>query len=60
MVPRKRLLNVAEAAEYLGTTAHTLYEWARDRRVPSFKQGKSVRFDLHELDKYVERMKKGK
>jgi len=49
----KRLLDVTEAAEYLGISAKTLYNWVSQRKVPFFKVGNMVRFDLQELDRFI-------
>jgi len=53
----KRLLNVGEAAEYLGVTKGTLYVWACRRKVPFVKIGRLTKFDLRDLDKWI-RIKK--
>ena len=50
----KRLLNPGEAAEYLGLKVDTVYRKARLRELPSVKGGRSLRFDLRELERYVE------
>ena len=50
----KRLLNAGEAAEYLGLKADTVYRKARLRELPSVKVGRSLRFDLRALERYVE------
>jgi len=48
------LLTVKQAAEYLGITASTLYDWAAQRRVPSVKlRGRCVRFKLSDLEKII-------
>ena len=50
----KRLLNVREAARYLGLQADTVYKKARLRELPSVKVGRALRFDVVALDRYVE------
>jgi len=50
----KRLLNVREAAAYLGLAEDTVYKKARLRELPSVKVGRSLRFDLVALGRYVE------
>ena len=50
----KRLLNVAEAAEYLGLQIDTVYKKSRLRELPSVKVGRALRFDVVALDSYVE------
>ena len=50
----KRLLNVREAAEYLGLQVDTVYKKARLRELPSVKVGRALRFDVIALSAYVE------
>lgn len=50
----KRLLNVEEAAQYLGLKVDTVYKMARLRQLPSVKVGRSLRFDVRALELYVE------
>ena len=50
----KRLLNVPEAAAYLGLKVDTVYKKARLRELPSVKVGRSLRFDVKALERYVE------
>ena len=50
----KRLLNVREAAQYLGLQADTVYKKARLRELPSVKVGRALRFDVVALGRYVE------
>jgi excisionase family DNA binding protein len=51
----KRLLTVKEAAALLGLAQDTVYRKARLRELPSVKVGRSLRFDLEALDRYIER-----
>ncbi len=50
----KRLLTTRETAEYLGLAEETVYKKARLRELPSVKVGRSLRFDLQALERYVE------
>jgi excisionase family DNA binding protein len=50
----KRLLNVREAARYLGLQADTVYKKARLRELPSVKVGRALRFDVKALSRFVE------
>ena len=50
----KRLLNVREAAEYLGLEMDTVYKKARLRDLPSVKVGRALRFDVMALERYIE------
>ena len=49
-----RLLNVKEAARFLGTTDKTLYSKIWRREIPFVKIGRSVRFDLRDLEQMIE------
>jgi excisionase family DNA binding protein len=49
-----RLLNVREAALYLGTTPKTLYTLAWRRDIVFVKIGRSLRFDMKDLEKMIE------
>ena len=50
----KRLLNVREAAQYLGLEVDTVYKKARLRELPSVKVGRALRFDQQALDRLIE------
>jgi len=50
----KRLLTTRETVEYLGLAEETVYKKARLRELPSVKVGRSLRFDLLALERYVE------
>ena len=50
----KRLLNVQEAAEYLGLEIDTVYKKSRLRELPSVKVGRSLRFDVVALQCFIE------
>jgi len=50
----KRLLNVEEAAGYLGLKVDTVYKKARFRELPAVKVGRALRFDVKALERYVE------
>lgn len=52
-ISEKRLLDIAEASEYLGIPANTLRCWCSRKRIPYVKLGeRMVRFDRHELDEW--------
>ena len=52
-----RLLNVKEAARLLGTTAGSLYSMVWRREVPFVKLGRSLRFDVNDLEALIEASK---
>jgi len=47
------LLNIREAAEYLGISRHTLYKLVQRREVPAAKVGGSWRLNRQALDAFV-------
>ena len=55
-----RLLDVQEAAEYLKTTPATLRCRVSRRQVPFVKIGRSVRFRVSDLDKWIDRQAVGR
>ena len=50
----KRLLNVEEAAQYLGLEVDTIYKKSRLRELPSVKVGRALRFDVKALERFIE------
>ena len=50
----KRLLNVGEAAQYLGLQVETVYKKSRLRELPFVKVGRALRFDIKALERFVE------
>ena len=58
---RKRLLSVQEAAAYLGISARTIYNGISRKATKPFpvkpkRIGKLVKFDLKDLDRYIENL----
>ena len=50
----RRLLNVREAALYLGLEVDTIYKKSRLREVPCVKVGRALRFDVKALERFIE------
>ena len=48
------MLNVREAAKFLGTTEKTLYSRVWKREIVFVKIGRSLRFDLRDLEQMIE------
>ena len=53
----RRLVSAAELSEYLGLPEKTVYRWARAQQLPSLHLGKLVRFDLRDIDRWIEAVK---
>jgi excisionase family DNA binding protein len=49
-----RLVTVQEAAKFLALSKSTLYGWVYQRRIPFVKVGSALRFELAELEKFVQ------
>ena len=50
----RRLLNVEEAAQYLGLSVDPLHKWVQLRAIPHVKAGRALRFDLAALNRYID------
>jgi excisionase family DNA binding protein len=53
-IGRRRLLNVAEASDYLGLERDTVYKKSRLREIPSVKVGRALRFDIEALNRFIQ------
>jgi len=53
----KRWLTSREAAEYLSVSYSTIKGMCHTRRIPYCKHRGVVRFDIHELDRWMEEAK---
>jgi excisionase family DNA binding protein len=51
------IINAKEASKFLKINLYTLYAYSRRRLVPSIRIGRLVRFDLTELEKWLESKK---
>ena len=51
---KRDLLTVDQAAEYVGLSRSTLYQYASARIIPSLKLGRLLRFDRVDLDAWVD------
>jgi excisionase family DNA binding protein len=54
-VTAPRLVTVNDAARYLAVSVSTLYGWVYQRRIPFVKVGRALRFEMSDLDNFVER-----
>ena len=48
-----RLVDVNEIARYMGLSAHTVYTWVSQRRIPFTKVGRLTKFDLRAIDDWI-------
>jgi predicted DNA-binding transcriptional regulator AlpA len=54
IAPSKKLLNMTEAAEYLGAYPSTLQDNHKKWGVPSFKIGRNIMFRECELEQWLQ------
>jgi len=53
-----KLLDRAQAAEYLGLNTHTLNIWAcKKKNLPYYKVGRLVKYKLSDLDNFLNKSK---
>lgn len=55
----RRLFTVDEAAEYLGYTPAAIRHMVAKDQLPSVRVGRSLRFDIADLDRWIEEHKNG-
>lgn len=55
---KKRYANIKEISEYTSLPAKTLYDWAGYGKIPSIKIGRRVLFDLEDVDKILNSLKR--
>jgi len=55
-----RMLDEHAAADYCGLTVHALRRWRQGHGDgPAYaKLGRAIRYDIHDLDKWIERSKR--
>lgn len=57
MEGKHKLIGIQQAADYMGLKVSTLYQWVSQKRIPYFKSGRLVKFDLNDLDQFIEKSK---
>ena len=55
---KKRFFNVREISIYLGMSVPTIYRYAEEKKVPYFKIGKVLRFDVQEIEEWMRAFKR--
>ena len=55
----KRFIGTEEMAEYMDLSVNTIYSWVYSRKIPFFKIGRLVKFDLKEIDNWMTGMRVG-
>ena len=55
ILKEKQLFDTKEAAEYLGISKNTLYEWIIQKKIPYIKVGKLVKFRVDDLEEWLKK-----
>jgi excisionase family DNA binding protein len=55
MAESREVMNIREAAQYLGISADTLYKYVSEEKIPAFKLGNRWKFKKTILDAWMER-----
>lgn len=55
MADSREVMNIQQAAQYLGVSPDTLYRYVCDEKIPAFKLGNRWRFKKTMLDSWMER-----
>ena len=53
-----RLMTVAETAEYLNCNQQSLRKWVREKRIPSIRIGKCIRFRESSLKRWIDKQER--
>lgn len=53
----KRFIGIKECSQYLDVPIGTLYSWISLKKIPYHKFGKSVKFDLKDLEIWIKKRK---
>ncbi|MFW6118874.1 MAG: helix-turn-helix domain-containing protein [Planctomycetota bacterium] len=56
---RPPLTSVGKIAERLGVSRATVYRWAKDGELPHYRVGDVLRFDPHEIERWLQRRRVG-
>lgn len=54
----KRYCGIRDVSEYTSIPVKTLYEWAAEGALPSIKIRRRVLFDLADIEKFLESLKR--
>jgi len=54
-----KLLSPQELSDVLNISIETVYAWTSQKRIPYIKMGRLVRFNVDEVNKWLERQKVG-
>jgi excisionase family DNA binding protein len=52
---QKRFIGIKELSEYLDTPVGTLYVWICQKKIPYYKIGRNVKFDLEKIEDWLKK-----
>ena len=52
MQKEKKFVGVKELARILNERLGTIYHWVQQRKIPHFRRGRLLQFDLEEIEKW--------
>jgi len=53
----RRFASITELSEYLNISRHTLYSWVSRKKIPHLKISGTLRFDMHDIEKWLKEEK---
>jgi excisionase family DNA binding protein len=59
MAESREVMNIRDAAQYLGISTDTLYKYVSEEKIPAFKLGNRWKFKKTILDAWMERQSMG-
>jgi excisionase family DNA binding protein len=54
MADSREVMNIRQAAQYLGVSPDTLYKYVNEQKIPAFKLGNRWRFKKSKIDQWME------
>ncbi len=54
----ERYVDIKRVSRYTSLPVKTLYEWAGQGKIPSIKMGRRVLFDLYDIDRIMNSLKR--
>ncbi len=54
---RKEMVGIKELAKYVGIEVYTVYDWVHQRKIPHYKVGRLLKFDIAEINSWLESKK---
>ena len=52
-MPRMELTDIKGAANFLGLSIPTMRQWVSSRKIPYFKAGRLIKFDIADLEAFT-------